>query len=235
MRSWPVKVMKKIINIFLQIMRLPKVKIDMGSSSTAASQYRYFTRRHPKYRIFGNKTMGVMLIRSEDHDSFEGYLDTVNGKNSAAYYRRKAMKLGYRFSTIDRNKYVDDIYEINTSKSERQGKEMSESYQTKTEQYEENPDSAYFGVVNSEGKLVSYLWLNLAGEVAIISTLLGHGDFLNDGIMYYIVAEAIGEALARPQVKYVMYDTYFGASEGLRKFKEKLGFQPHRVKWGISA
>ena len=30
---------------------------------------------------------------------------------------------------------------------------------------------------------------------------------------------------------YLMYDTFFGASEGLKKFKEKLGFQPYKVKW----
>ena len=31
--------------------------------------------------------------------------------------------------------------------------------------------------------------------------------------------------------KYIMYDTFFGASEGLKKFKEKLGYKPYKVRW----
>jgi len=28
-----------------------------------------------------------------------------------------------------------------------------------------------------------------------------------------------------------MYDTFFGASSGLRYFKERLGFRPYKVRW----
>ena len=31
--------------------------------------------------------------------------------------------------------------------------------------------------------------------------------------------------------KYVMYDTFFGASEGLQKFKKKACFRPYIVNW----
>jgi hypothetical protein len=30
-----------------------------------------------------------------------------------------------------------------------------------------------------------------------------------------------------------MYDTYFGASPGLKAFKTMLGFQPYRAKYSI--
>ena len=32
---------------------------------------------------------------------------------------------------------------------------------------------------------------------------------------------------------YLMYDTYFGASPGLKTFKKMLGFQPYRAKYSI--
>ena len=35
------------------------------------------------------------------------------------------------------------------------------------------------------------------------------------------------------QVRYVMYDTYFGALPGLRQFKTVLGFQPYRAKYRL--
>jgi hypothetical protein len=32
-------------------------------------------------------------------------------------------------------------------------------------------------------------------------------------------------------VRWLMYDTWFGAPPGLRSFKERLGFAPYRVRW----
>jgi hypothetical protein len=34
-------------------------------------------------------------------------------------------------------------------------------------------------------------------------------------------------------VRYVMYDTFFGAQSGLQQFKRVLGFQPYRVKYTL--
>ena len=31
--------------------------------------------------------------------------------------------------------------------------------------------------------------------------------------------------------RYIMYDTFYGGSVGLRKFKTKLGYSPYNVKW----
>ena len=31
--------------------------------------------------------------------------------------------------------------------------------------------------------------------------------------------------------RWAMYDTFFGSDEGLRFFKERLGFRPYRVTW----
>jgi len=64
--------------------------------------------------------------------------------------------------------------------------------------------------------------------------LLGHKKFLNDGIMYLMLVELnklIFNEYKKSGYKYIRYDTFFGASDGLKMFKQKLGFKPYKVKW----
>ena len=30
---------------------------------------------------------------------------------------------------------------------------------------------------------------------------------------------------------YLMYDTFFGATDGLKLFKKRIGFEPYKVSW----
>jgi hypothetical protein len=39
--------------------------------------------------------------------------------------------------------------------------------------------------------------------------------------------------IERKQVRYLMYDTFFGAQPGLRQFKQIVGFEPFRVKYSL--
>ena len=78
---------------------------------------------------------------------------------------------------------------------------------------------------------MSYVDVNICGEVAMVNRLLGHGKYLNDGIMYLLLIDVAGVMFAERATKYFMYDMYFGASKGLRLFKEKLGFSPFWVRW----
>ena len=64
-----------------------------------------------------------------------------------------------------------------------------------------------------------------------MSTILGHKAFLNDGIMYFLMTNIVSESVNLPNLKYIMYDMYFGGTDGLRMFKDKLGFCPYWVKW----
>jgi len=92
----------------------------------------------------------------------------------------------------------------------------------------------YFGVVNVDGKLVSYCNIGFYGEFALVSTLLGHKKYLNDGVMYLMMIELnkiIFNNYKQKGYRYIMYDTFFGASKGLQKFKNKLGYKAYKVKW----
>jgi hypothetical protein len=208
---------------------MPSVTIALGGNEAI---YKLFSQRHPKYPLFRKKTIGVALLPI--NNSADGYLESVNGKNSAAYYSRKAERKGYTFSKIDPNDYVDDIYAINTSKPERQGRSMAQQYVAKVDHYEMQENWRYFGVLSAEGKLVSYAWVPCHGQVWLLGTLLGHGDYLNDGVMYLLVTKVVLEMYSEIYTSknmYLMYDMFLGAQKGLRDFKLKCGFLPYRVRW----
>ena len=52
--------------------------------------------------------------------------------------------------------------------------------------------------------------------------------------MYLMMIELnrlIFEEYKNKGYKYIAYDTYFGASDGLKQFKNKLGYKPYKVRW----
>ncbi|MBP7167384.1 MAG: hypothetical protein KBB64_06970, partial [Bacteroidia bacterium] len=62
--------------------------------------------------------------------------------------------------------------------------------------------------------------------------IMGHQEHLKEGIMYYLVTETISKLIRDKENNiHLMYDTYFGASDGLKMFKRRLGFKPYRVTW----
>jgi hypothetical protein len=69
-----------------------------------------------------------------------------------------------------------------------------------------------------------------------MTRVMGHGAHLDNGIMFLLTAEIVGHLKsARPSIRYLFYDTFFGASAGLRWFKTQLGFMPHYVRWTRAA
>jgi len=229
----------KSMKIIIAILKLKEVSIrfrnfNKNNKSCYLEIYKYFTKSHNRYKIFKNKTLGVGLIDINNFINFEDYNNSINGKNSAAYYMRKANKRGYRFIEINKNDFVEEIYRINTSVEIRQGQKMSKQYLEKIISYDKVPCFKYFGVVDKNNKLFAYCDIAFLGDFISINRLLGHKKYLNEGIMYLMIIELnklIFEKYKQIGYKYIMYDTFFGASDGLKKFKEKLGFKPYKVKW----
>ena len=223
--------------IVWDIWKLPRVTLHFRTRSNFQEHdyndvYQNFNSLHPKLLIIRKKELGVALINLHAFQTFDDYLMSINGKNSAAYYSRKAARRKYYFSEIDRNQYIDDIYAVNTSAKIRQNKYMKAAYLEKVSHYEGKGNYRYFGVINETGVLVSYCNVGFYGDFANISNLLGHKDYLNEGVMYLMISTLVQELMESEKgVRWLMYDTYFGASEGLRLFKHKLGFEPYRVTW----
>jgi len=150
---------------------------------------------------------------------------------------RRAEKLGYTFQEIDRDEYLDDMYEINHSLGQRQGREMGEAYQKRWGPFGPLPEQGCprhrlltYGVLK-DGKLVAYSWTNHTGEMFLLTTLLGHGDHLADGIMYFLIAGVVKDRIENAGARYAVYERHWSGTEGLRFWKEQMGFRPYLVTW----
>lgn len=162
--------------------------------------------------------------------SFSRYLSEHRTARKRA---SRAVRLRYTAGLIDRRDHVDDIYEINTSKAERQGRPMSAGYHERP-RYSPNPllcDQHHvytYGVLTGR-KLVAYLWLYRSGELAMISSILGHADHLEGDVMYLLTTEVIREQAELGG--FLFYNLHTSGTDGLRYFKERLGLASTEVEW----
>lgn len=193
--------------------------------------YRHFTKRHPRYLLCRNKTLGAALVDIHQFPAPAAYLNSFSGRNSPERHARRARSRGYRVTEIDRNDYIEDIHRINTSVEVRQGHGMSEDYLTKRTSYVAEPNYKYYGIVDTSGRLVAYSELGFWGNFAAFNRIIGVRN--NDGIMHLLVTEIICELIEKGEYQYLMYDTYFGASPGMKAFKTSLGFAPYHARYSI--
>lgn len=143
-------------------------------------------------------------------------------------------RLGYRFDEIDRSLFTDDIFEINTSLEMRQGQPMRAGYLTRTV-HGKLPvypcplhNIRTYGVLQGD-VLRAYLSLYRVGELALISMILGHGDHLRNDIMYLLFAGVVDSQAGLGGFFY--YNRHDSGTDGLRYYKERVGFRPQRVTW----
>jgi hypothetical protein len=217
-----------------QVISLPRADLCFDASIHAddiPATYRQFTKPHPRYKIIRNKTIGAALIDLARYPATTAYLDTIQGKNRGAWHAKRARTRGYACTEIERNDYIDDIHAINTSLDMRQGRPMDQKYLDKITHYERLPHFDHYGVLNGEGRLVAYANVGRYGNFSAFSQLMGVRN--NDGIMHLLVVDIITRLIERQRVRYVMYDTFFGAQSGLQNFKRILGFEPYRVKYSL--
>lgn len=222
------------LSTVVQIARLPVADLHFYSRLNPGpidETYRYFTKPHPKYRVIRNKSVGAALIDMQRTGEPDKYLHGIAGKNQGASLARRARSRGYTLAAIDRNHFVDDIHAINTSVECRQGRPMDQHYLEKAARFEAEKHFKYFGILNKNGKLVAYANLGCYGNFCAFSQILGLRN--NDGIMHMLVVDIVCRLLAERAFSFVMYDTFFGASPGMKQFKTILGFTPYRVKYRL--
>ena len=224
----------QLFALAIDVIKLPVASLEFTLNSNpddVKAMYAHYTKRHPKYKLFQNKSLGAALVDLERYPSRDEYIESIKGRNSAEQHARKARARGYKVIEIDRNNFIDDLYRINTSAEIRQGRPMDESYHRKELHYPHLRNYKYFGAVNSTGSLMAYANLGHYGNFVAFDRLLGVRN--NDGAMHLMVSEIICQLIESRKYRYIMYDTYFGASPGLKAFKDMLGFEPYRAKYSI--
>lgn len=223
-----------LLELARTIVRMPTAKLVFQvarNPDTAERIFKHFTKRHPRFLLIRNKTLGTALVDLRRFRLRDNYLDSIKGRNSAEHHARRARARGYQVVEIDRNDYIDDIHHINTSIQVRQGKTMDTSYLHKRQHYVAERNYNYYGTIDRSGRLVAYGEVGIWGNFAAFNRIIGVRN--NDGIMHLLVSDIICRLIDGGEMEYLMYDTYFGASEGLKSFKTALGFSPHHAQYHL--
>lgn len=142
---------------------------------------------------------------------------------------------GYTFRPLAREVHADEIHEINTSTPVRQGRPMSAGYQTKPTgaALPAYPCARHsirtYGVFAPDGVLVAYITLYRAGDLVLVSQILGHDAHLENEVMYLLFQGALEQEIGEPGV--VLYNRHDSGTPGLVWFKERMGFEEAEVEW----
>jgi hypothetical protein len=208
---------------------MPRVDIVLSRGRPDEDELlRSFRRRHPRYKVVGFKAVGVALLPIDDVADGEAYLAT---RRYARRRARRADRLGYSVALFDPAPRHSELLAVHASLPERQGRPIDADYLDADATWETGPQIDYLGVFK-DGALLAYSRVQYAGEIAGLPRIMGHGDHLDNGVMFLLMAGIVDRVKStRPEVRYVMYDTFFGAPDGLRSFKTNLGFQPYYVRW----
>ncbi len=151
----------------------------------------------------------------------------------------RAERLGYVFAETDFSVHSDDIFVINTSLGERQGRPMTEGYTVNRRRGQLSDDQTRcprhrthtYGVLKRD-KLVAYMTLHRSGDLAMVSMILGHGDHFDAGIMFLLMQGAVTDQAGRGGFFY--YNVHSSGTDGLRWAKERYGFRPADIEWSMA-
>lgn len=152
----------------------------------------------------------------------------------------RAQKLGYRFETIDRTMFEEDVFEVNTSAPSRQGRPMSDGY---LKPVVFSPLPAYpcvrhgihtYGVLDRDGRLRAYTWVYRVGDLVMFSQILGHADHLRNDVMYLLMVGALNSEIVCHGPGVAWYNMHSGGTPGLVFYKTRCGFRPTEVRWELA-
>jgi hypothetical protein len=208
---------------------MPRVEIVLSRGRPEEeAALRQFRSWHPRYKLVRLKAVGAALLPLHDITDVEDYLAT---RRYARRRVRRASKLGYGTEPFDPEERRGELLAIHSSIPERQGRPIDADYLDPDATWETGPHIEYLGVFR-DGVLVAYCKVQYAGDIAAMTRLMGHGEHLDNGVMFLLTAAIVGHVTSvRPQTRYLFYDTFFGAAPGLRTFKTHLGFRPYYVRW----
>lgn len=176
-------------------------------------------------------------------------------KGNALREAKKAEKLGFFCEEFSWRQYIPDVHEIHTSKDERGGMPMSDFYNKSIVELGGAPTQAipvkqakceqhwgrYFGVfaridgymqgeVQTNQKLLAYIYFIRHGDCGRYSLIIGHGSFLKQNIISLLHLNIVSRILKREYgfigLNHLMYHQWVMKKEGLQFWKKKFLFEP---------
>lgn len=203
------------------------IRLEVGCDYDICSQFAF-----PLYKQLASGRYGECSVLPIPLSIDEWRADHRTARKRAD----RAKRLGYTARAIRPWEHADEILEINTSMPERQGKPMAASYQQRPS---ESPSPEYpcwrhgvhpSGVFDADDTLRAYLWMYRTGELALVSSILGHADDLASDVMYLLFEHALTTEIAHGH-GIMVYNRHDSGTDGLRYFKERLGFREEAVEW----
>ncbi|OEF96831.1 hypothetical protein [Desulfuribacillus alkaliarsenatis] len=190
--------------------------------------------------------------------NFEEYIQKVKKKNkgSALRHAKKSERKGYICKPFAYDLFIPDIVEINHSKEMRCGRPMTEQYRRSIDELGGAPEKyidvklpncpvhydMWWGVfqpltgykqgdIVTNEKLLGYIRLRRNGNYALYAQILGHGEYLKQGIMYYLhfdIMRSISDLknIYTKGLEHLIYAGFYQGKEGLQQWKKKMLFEP---------
>jgi hypothetical protein len=156
--------------------------------------------------------------------------------STAANRYRYGLKSGYHAHEItwdERNAFLADIHQVNTSLQKRQGRAMKDHYLAypQASKDSEQCPAHYNSFVACflDTNLVGYISTNFCGEIAAASQILGHGDHLKNGVMLVLWAEFVRLCQSRG-ISAIIYSRWSDGTDGLKYWKHSVGMKQITVK-----
>jgi hypothetical protein len=84
----------------------------------------------------------------------------------------------------------------------------------------------YYGGFN-DGKLYAYLHLWVCGDFAYMKHIIGHAQYLKDGIMNGLISYSVRECIGNSQIQWLQYGAW--AKGSLGAFKKHSGFYEYAI------
>jgi hypothetical protein len=205
-------------------------------------------------------------IDLSDYADYGAFVNRLKKQGASFYEDRKAEKRGFYSKFFDERTFIGDVVAINTSTPERQGKPMTDPYLLTVEQRGGYPTAFHeptvppnrvfwlrrFGTFRAcpghrqgslvvDEQLVSYLSIRRFADFAIYNLIIGHHDFLRDGVVHKMhldfvktVLDTRNRAMAGANdvdtsllgLRYIGYAAYFPANPGLKRWKKSNNFRP---------
>jgi hypothetical protein len=213
-----------------------------------------------KYLFCGDRAVsrlwrGIPLVIDLDlHSDFDSYAVGLKRRWKEV---QKAAQRGFHCRRIDRNLYRFDLFEIDTSLRFRSGGPVIAAFLRRPPERvpgdvapaEPVPplcplhwyaDWGVFAPGNpeprSKDRLVGYLFLKRVGNVVRLTSLMGHGRYLADGVVKLLFADAMRWLLNRTHlsvhgIQYLHYGAMEHGRAGLVAWKQRFGFKPLLFSW----
>ena len=200
----------------------------------------------------------ILDVQEFEHEEYLRQVRSIH-KGAALRQSRKSDRQGLTVDQFVWKNHIPDIVEINSSLDKRSGGVMTKAYQrtieemggvptklrelTKPKCYAHciwdwgvfEPIEGYMqGEIEVGRKLVAYIRLKRQGNLGIYTTILGHGDYLQYGVMYrlhFAIMEWLGASgsINLPALDYILYGTVDSGNSGLQMWKKRCLFKPSRL------